>query len=150
MRDDPRIYLREPTFLTELQGTPEEALAAIRDMDLDRDRQCILGVYDLSRPEELAGLAEFYDYKPSGKVISVGYRLRPEFWGQGLGTSCARLMLEMLRRDTEVLLVTAHVIPENVGSSRVLLNNGFEHLMTKEEDWGREAPTTADVYTLDL
>jgi hypothetical protein len=46
-------------------------------MDLEEHRQCILGVYEKTDPSVLAGLAEFYDFKPSGKVISIGYRFCP-------------------------------------------------------------------------
>ena len=79
MREDSRIYRYEPSFLAELQGTPEEALKAIRSMDFEEDRQCILGIYEKAGPDVLTGLIELYDYKPSGKVVSIGCRLRPEF-----------------------------------------------------------------------
>ena len=46
MRSEPLIYRYEPTFPAELQGTPEEALESILNMDLDRDKQCLLGVYE--------------------------------------------------------------------------------------------------------
>ena len=149
MRNDPRIYRCEPTYLTELQGTPREALREIRRMDLLKDRQCILGVYEKTDPDVLAGLAEFYDYKPSGKVISIGYRFRPEYWGRGIGSCCVRALLDYLQDYTEVELVTAHVLPENKASSRILLKNGFELLVTKTEDWGYGRQTVAEVYTLD-
>ena len=149
MRNDMRIYRYEPTILAELSGTPEEALKTIQSMDLNENRQCILGIYEKSDPDILTGLAELYDYKPSGKVISVGYRLRPEYWGKGLATECVRALLDYIRDNTEVTLVTAHVIPDNKASARVLLKNGFEYLLTKTEDWGHGGLTAADVYTLD-
>ena len=46
LRRDRKVYRYEPTFLLELQGAPEEALETLRRMDLDTDRQCILGVYE--------------------------------------------------------------------------------------------------------
>ena len=149
IRDDKLVYRCEPTFLTELQGTPEDALEAIRGMSLDTDRQCILGVYEKADPSKLIGLAEFYDYKPSGKVISLGYRFLSEYWGRGLGSGCVRAMLDYVLNDTEVELVTAHVLPENPASARCLRKNGFEYLLTKTEDWGYGEPSTADVYTFD-
>ena len=149
MRNDMQIYRYEPTFLAELSGTPEEALRAIRNMDLNEDRQCILGIYEKSDSDVLAGLAELYDYKHSSKVISIGYRLRPECWGKGIGTACVHALLGFIHDNTEVTLVTAHVIPDNGASARVLLKNGFEYLLTKTEDWGHGGPTVADVYTLD-
>lgn len=149
MRNDPRIYRFEPTFLLELQGSPEEALEAIMGMDLYEDRQCILGVYEKSDPAAFVGLAELYDFKPSGKVISLGLRFLPEYWGKGLATCCIRALLEYIREDTEVELVTAHVLPGNIASKRSVLKNGFEYLLTKEEDWGAEELSVADVYTFD-
>ena len=149
MRNDERIYRCEPTFLAELQGTPENAFRSVRELDLLRDRQCILGIYEPSDPETLIGLAEFYDYKPSGIAVSIGYRLLPEYWGRGLGTQVVHDMLDSVRKNTEAALVTAHVMPENIASSRCLLKNGFEFLLTKEEDWGFDTLTVADVYTFD-
>ncbi len=78
LRCDQRVYRYEPTFLIELQGTPEAALESIQNMDLFEDRECILGVYEKTDPSALIGLAEFYDFKSSGKVISIGYRFLPE------------------------------------------------------------------------
>ena len=43
----------------------------------------------------------------------------------------------------------AHAIPDNTASSRCLLKNGFEYLLTKSEDWGLDRPCVADVYTFD-
>ena len=150
MRECRQIYRYEPTFLAELQGAPEEALKEIQGMDLYTDRQCILGIFEKTDPQVLAGLAEFYDYKLSGKVISIGYRLRPEYWGKGLASCCCKALLDFLQNSTGVELVTAHVISDNKASSRSLLKNGFIYLVTKTEDWGHDRPTIAEVYTFDV
>ena len=150
MRDEQRVYRYEPMFLAERQGTPEEALGALCGMDLEKDRQCILGVYEKTERSGFAGLAEFYDYKPSGKVISIGCRFLPERWGRGLATCCTRALLEFLRNNTEVELVTAHVLKANQASPRCLIKNGFEYLLTQKEDWGNGQMSLADVYTFKL
>ena len=150
MIENPNVYRYEPTFLTERQGTPEEALSAIMSMDLQRDRQCIYGVFETAAPDVLTGLAELYDYKPSGKVISIGCRFAEEFWNRGLATQTTIALTEFLRENTGVELVTAHAMPHNTGSGKVLTKIGFEYLYTKEEDWGTGRPVTADVYTMDL
>ena len=150
IRRDERVYCYEPAFLMELQGTTEEALEKIQQMDLYEDRQCILGVYEKTDPSVLVGLAEFYDFKPSGKVISIGHRFLSKYWGRGIATSCLQALLNYIRDNTEVELVTAHVIPDNMASARCLLKNGFEYLLTKPEDWGHGKPCVADVYTLDI
>jgi ribosomal-protein-alanine N-acetyltransferase len=150
MREESVVYRYEPTFLAELQGSPSQALSEIRAMDLKKDGQFIWGVFDKSDPDTLAGLAELYDYKPSGKVISVGYRLMPEYWGRGMATGSVRALQDFIQRCTRVELITAHAIPDNIASIRCLLRNGFEYLLTKTEDWGRKTPTVAEVYTCDV
>lgn len=149
MRCDRPVYRFEPTFLAECQGSPERALEVIRSMDLYKDRQCILGVYEKTDPSLLVGLVEFYDYKPSGKVISLGYRLRSAYWGKGIASCCIAAVLEFLLSKTEVELVTAHVLPENKASARCLQKNGFRYLLSKTEDWGYSRLIPADVYTFD-
>lgn len=149
LRCDPRVYRYEPTFLAELQGTPEEALETIQKMDLYEDRQCILGVYEKTDPCVLVGLAEFYDFKTSGKVISLGYRFLSEYWGRGIASCCTQALLNYIQNNTEVELVTAHVIIENIASARCLEKNGFEYQLTKTEDWGYSQSSVADVYTFD-
>lgn len=149
LRCDRRVYCYEPTFLSELQGTPEKALETIQKMDIYENRQCILGVYEKTDPSALTGLAELYDFKASGKVISIGYRLLSEYWGKGIGTACVSIILGYIQSNTKVELVTAHVLPENKASARCLLKNGFEYLLTKTEDWGYDRMSLADVYTFD-
>ena len=149
LRSDPLVYRCEPAFLAERQGSPGTALESLRRMNLDADRQCISGVYEKADPSVMVGLAELYDYKPSGKVISIGYRFRSEYWGRGLATCCVQALLEFIQKETEVELVTAHVLPENKASARCLIKNGFEYLLTKAEDWGRGTFSIADVYTFD-
>lgn len=149
MRCDRLVYRYEPVFLEERQGSPETALKSLQKMDLYENRQCILGVYEKTVPSVLVGLAELYDFKPSGKVISLGYRFKSESWGKGIASCCIRALLDYIRDNTEVELVTAHVLPDNKASSRCLLKNGFEYLLTKTEDWGLGELSIADVYTFD-
>ncbi len=149
LRGDMRVYRYEPTFLTELQGTPKEALEMLQHMDLYENRQCILGVYEKTALSVLVGLAELYDFKPSGKVISLGYRFLSGYWGQGIASSCIRALLHFIQSHTDVELVTAHVLPENKASARCLLKNGFEYLLTKPENWGYSQSLVTDVYTFD-
>lgn len=149
LRNDIEVYRYEPSHLIELQGSIDEALASIANMDLYKDRQCILGVFKIDNPNSLIGIAEFYDYKLSGDIISIGYRLLSKYWGQGLGPSCVSALLDYIRKNTEVKIVTAHVLPENTKSKRCLQKNGFEYLTRKKEDWGRGELLDTDIYKFD-
>lgn len=144
------VYRYEPTFLAERQYAPEKAIEVLSRLDLEKDRQCILGIFLKKDPDTMVGLAELYDYKTNGKTISIGYRLSEKYWGQGIATLTVNTLINYLLKNTRVTVVTAHVIPDNAASAGVLTKNGFRLALTKEEDWGFEHLTKADVYTLDL
>lgn len=67
-------------------------------------------------------------YLPEFDVVDVGYRLFPEFWGQGLATEASRASLsfgfDMLQLDE----IVGFVIPANAGSIRVLEKIGMRHV----------------------
>lgn len=150
MRKDVDVYRYEPTFLIEIQGAITEAINTVANMDLFIDRQVILGIYKKENPSVFIGLAEFYDYKTSGVIISIGYRFLSKYWGKGFGSSCVSLLLEFIRKNTNAKMATAHVLPNNIASKKCLEKNGFEYLLRKKEDWGHEQLEDTDVYTIDL
>ena len=148
MREDSRIYRYEPTYLPELKGTSEEALETLKHMNLQDDKQCVLGIYVKANDNAFAGLAEFYDYNLSGNVVSLGCRLLPEYWGKGIASACTEAMLDYLRDNTNVHLITAHALPNNKASCRCLEKLGFKRLLNKPENWGRGLPSKTEVYTM--
>ncbi len=77
--------------------------------------------------------------------ISVGYRLRERFWGQGLATEAARLMVGYLYGETDIEIITASTMVDNAASAHVLKKADF--ICTArgvEEDWGFGEPTIVD------
>ena len=57
----------------------------------------------------------------------------------GLRQEVAGLLKRYLRDECGVRTITAHVIPANGGSARVLEKNGFRQLFSNiSEDWGSD------------
>ena len=86
----------EPTYLFEKQF--DDASEAIASMygDLFANKESLILAIRMKETGELAGLAEFYGLRDSLHKISVGYRLRECWWGYGLATEAARLMVGYL------------------------------------------------------
>lgn len=59
-------------------------------------------------------------------------------------------MVNYLTKDAGVNKLKAFVMPENIYSAKVLLNNGFakEDYTAEESNWGGKEVVTVDVYTL--
>ena len=116
---NPVVYRYLPTFLYEQQDPDIHAVIRGFYGDLFRKKQSlILAVCRKEAPETFCGLAEFYDFKASGKTISIGYRFLSRFWGKGIGSSCVQALLKYVQSNTEAELVTAHVIPGSTAGLR--------------------------------
>ena len=141
LTESDEVYRTLPTFLFEKKY--DDAAVAIRRMyDEGLEGSLILGIF---RAGEFCGLAEFYGYRAPLLKISVGYRLLPRFWGQGIATKALGLMVGYLFQETNVKIITASVLPENHASAGVLRKNGFQCAARGVwENWGHALPTKAD------
>lgn len=69
--------------------------------------------------EEVIGFVGLKRLTDVGEV-DLGYRLLPEYWGQGLATEAARAVLEYGLSQLGLERIVAFVDPDNAGSTRVL------------------------------
>ncbi|MBQ6162933.1 MAG: GNAT family N-acetyltransferase [Clostridia bacterium] len=149
---DPEIYRYLPTFLYE-QSIPDagEMIARARAECFDTKQSVLFGICLKSAPDTVIGIAEIYNYEPQKEKASVGYRLLPAFWGQGIASETTALLVKYLIERTDVRKITAHVMAENAASARVLEKNGFVLRWTGlREDWGRGAPVLINKFMYKL
>ncbi len=143
--DNENVYRHLPTFLFEKQR--DDVCETIRLLygDLFTSKESlILGIRDKS-DGALCGLFEFYGYREGFHKISIGYRLLERCWGKGIASQALSLAVEELYARTNIDLITASTMVENVASARVLEKNDFIHTdRGVEEDWGFDTPTIAD------
>lgn len=141
------IYRYEPTYLLEQQYSDmDQLLQDLYGKYFKEKQNLFLGIFIRDNPEDLCGLAEFYDYRDSLHMVSIGARLREEYWKSGIGTEAAKLMVDYLFRETDIEIITASSMVENAASAHMLEKTGF--LSTKSicrEDWGRPNEST-EVY----
>lgn len=60
-------------------------------------------------------------------AIEIGWRLHPDFWGNGYATEAAQKVLEFAWNDLGIQEVVALVVPENKKSRRVMEKLGMTH-----------------------
>lgn len=145
LMDNAAVYRFEPTYLFEKQF--EDAHEVIRQLygDLYVNKQSLILAIRMKENGELAGLAEYYGLRDDAHKISVGYRLLERFWGRGIATETLALMVGYLYGETDIELITASTMVDNVASARVLEKGGFIRTAHNvEEDWGYPEPTLVD------
>ncbi|MBR0376422.1 MAG: GNAT family N-acetyltransferase [Firmicutes bacterium] len=139
--DSPGVYRYLPTFLFEKQY-PDVRYVIDHMYDECWKESIILGVFG---DEGFCGLAEMYGYRDPIHKISVGYRLLERCWGQGIASEALGMMIDYRYNETDIEIVTASTMVENLASAKVLTKNGFQMVVhAVNEDWGYEKLTVAD------
>lgn len=144
------VYKYIPPFLYKKSNKVlETAIKNLGGKDFENKKYIIAGIYLKDNPNRLVGLAEMFDYKKRENKITVGYRLNEDYWNKKIATNVLKLMIEYLVNEVNITTLQAFVMPENVYSSKVLLNNKFvkEDFTLQERNWGGQEIVTVDVYT---
>ena len=144
------VYKYIPPFLYKKSNKVlETAIKNLGGKDFENKKYIIAGIYLKDNPNRLVGLAEMFDYKKRENKITVGYRLNEDYWNKKIATNVLKLMIEYLVNEVNITTLQAFVMPENIYSSKVLLNNKFvkEDFTLQEKNWGGQEIVTVDVYT---
>jgi RimJ/RimL family protein N-acetyltransferase len=72
--------------------------------------------------------------------VELGYRLLPSYWGRGLATQGARLLVRRAFEELGLPRVVATTMAVNTGSRRVLEKAGLRHVHTFHADWPDPLP----------
>lgn len=70
---------------------------------------------------------------PQEDIPEIGYRMLPEYWGQGLATESALAVLDYARNVLRLDKIFAEVVEENTASINVLEKIGFRHVDTYQK-----------------
>ena len=135
------VYRYLPTFLFEKKYDDISYVIKHLYDECFKD-SIILGIFENGK---FCGLAEMYGFRDEFHKISIGYRLSEHFWGKGIATEAVSMMIDYLYNETDIEIITASSMIENIASARVLRKNGFDLVVHGvEEDWGFDSPTVVD------
>ncbi|WP_264563913.1 GNAT family N-acetyltransferase [Flavobacterium sp. N3904] len=132
MKYIPRPYLKNK----------EEALELIAMFDdkIENGIGINWGIYFHDQPGKLLGIIGYYRMKAEHYRAEVGYMLFPEYNGKGIISEALQKVVEYGFKEMQLHSIEAILDPENKGSEKVLLKNGFvkeAHLIENEFYEGR-------------
>ena len=143
--DSKTVYRYLPTFLFEKQHDDVRETIDLLYRDLFTNKESLILCVRSKHDGAFCGFAECYGLREELNKISIGYRLLERCWGHGIASQAVSLMVNYLYDQTNIELITASTMVENIASAQVLRKNGFictTHAV--EEDWGYDTPTIAD------
>jgi ribosomal-protein-alanine N-acetyltransferase len=95
------------------------------ERDFNKRKIIFLGIYLKSQDMKLIGLGEVFDFDKQASMVTFGYTLNQDYWGQGYATQYANMLVDYLTHTIGVNRVQAFVMTENEKSHRVLERCGF-------------------------
>lgn len=72
-----------------------------------------------------------YDLLLNKVEAEVSISLAPEFWGKGIGYELIRLGESRLKKESQVKIIHATVLNENIGSMKLFEKSEFRPYLTK-------------------
>ena len=76
--------------------------------------------------QTIIGTAMIFNFDKEAKYAEIGYVLHKSYWGRGYGTESVALISDFAFKSLNLHKLNARVVDANVGSVRVLENNGYE------------------------
>ncbi|WP_197035461.1 GNAT family N-acetyltransferase [Paenibacillus sp. UNC451MF] len=75
--------------------------------------------------EKMIGAGEFNIRSMNDRSGEIGYIVNPDYWGQGIATETAKLLVNFGFEESQMHRIYATCDPRNVGSSKVLTKIGM-------------------------
>jgi len=102
---------------------------------MNKEDNCIIG---------FAGLK----YMPDMDVVDLGYRFAQKYWRRGIATEASIAALAFGFGELELEKIVAYILPENIGSQKVLEKLGFTYIREfyEEDELEHEYALTANDY----
>lgn len=70
----------------------------------------------------------------SSTEAELGYMLLPDYWGKGIGSEIAKLLIDKAKESKQINKIIAIIDPNNIASRKILIKNGFTTHMICEMD----------------
>ena len=123
-------------MITERALTREEARKKFDDMLENSELNPLYGSFRVveKKSAELIGFAKLEITREKMDEAELGFMLLPVFWGLGLGSEIARILLDVAKSDPRLKRVYANIHPNNEASRKILVNNGFKSEKVGEID----------------
>jgi len=80
----------------------------------------------LKSTQAIIGTAMIFNFDQGANQAEIGYVFHKDHWGKGYGTESVALMSDFAFKSLNIHKLHASVVDANIGSARILENNGYE------------------------
>lgn len=110
-----------------LMKTTDETLKFIEEMiKRESEGTHLYASVVLKSTGKVIGTVMLFNIDREANHAEVGYVFGKEYWGKGYGTKAVTLLNEFAFKSSKLNKLCARVVGANIGSSSILLKNGYE------------------------
>lgn len=123
-------YASDPKVVEFMEWGPNTRAETRRFLERNIQAQVVQPRTDynlaITMSDELIGGCGFTIHSLSAKRAEIGYCIRREDWGKGVGTEVAGELIRFGFNDMKMHRIEAKCDPENIGSYRIMEKNGMQ------------------------
>ncbi|MGZ9587341.1 GNAT family N-acetyltransferase [Paenibacillus marinisediminis] len=119
------------------------------ERDYNKRSKVKWGIFSNREQGRLVGIIEAFDFNQKVNMVTIGYYLAEQYWGQGIASSAVKALVRFLFEDVNVNRIQAEVMPANEASKKVLLKNGLQLEGTLREAavWSGKGVVDLEIYS---
>ncbi len=123
-------------MITERSIPADEARQDFDDLLAANEIHPDLGQFRIldEQTSDFIGLAKLAVSAENPETAELGYMLLPQYWGQGIGSKLARMLIRMAEEQAGITTLFAIIDPANIPSRKILTNQGFVSRELKDFD----------------
>jgi [ribosomal protein S5]-alanine N-acetyltransferase len=142
------LFKYRPSEAKKNKSTVENMISHF-ERDFNKKKTIFLGICLNENLKRIIGVAEIFDFDAKVNMVTIGYTLNENYWGNGVATKTAKALVDYLFNTIEVNRVQAFVMPNNIKSKNVLLRNGFtkEGTIRQGAAWSGKGIIDLEVYS---
>jgi ribosomal-protein-alanine N-acetyltransferase len=120
------------------------------ERDFKKKARIKWGIALKGNENKLMGIIEAMDFDHKVNKVTIGYFLHPDHWHKGYSTEAVKILVRFLFEEAGVNRIQAEVMPVNIHSKMVLLNNGFlyEGTLRQATLWSGKGIVDLEMYSI--
>ncbi|MFD3449722.1 GNAT family N-acetyltransferase [Microbacteriaceae bacterium 4G12] len=120
------------------------------ERDYHKQSRIKWGIFQKNESDRLVGIIEAMDFNRKVNMVTIGYFLAEEYWGQGIASEAVQEVVKFLFEDAYINRIQAEVMPANEISKKVLIKNGFikEGLLRQATLWSGKGIVDLEIYSI--
>lgn len=137
-------------------GNSKKSIDTVRNIinhferDFLKKKTIFLGIFHKEDFNKLIGVLEIFDVNEKINMVTIGYTLNENYFGNGIATKALNLLNSFLFNNIDINRIQAYVMIENVKSKNVLERSGFvkEGTIRQGTIWTGKGIIDLEIYSI--